>query len=209
MRTDELIRSLTADTAPAPRLSRSLGLWLAAGWAVSAVLFAVVLGPRSDFAQVATEPRFLLKFVETLLLAATAALVVLRLAQPGARVSGAVLLLAPALLALAIVAELLLMPRDTWMPRLVGRNSLVCLASVPLLAAPVLVAVLRVLQRGAPLRPALTGAVAGLLAGGLGAALYAAHCVDDSPLFVATWYTLAIALVAAAGALAGHRLLRW
>ena len=101
------------------------------------------------------------------------------------------------------------MPRDTWMPRLVGRNSLVCLASVPLLAAPVLVAVLRVLQRGAPLRPALTGAVAGLLAGGLGAALYAAHCVDDSPLFVATWYTLAIALVAAAGALAGHRLLRW
>jgi hypothetical protein len=209
MRTDELIRSLTADTAAAPRLSRSLWLWLAAGWAVSAVLFAVVLGPRPDFAQVATEPRFLLKFVEALLLAATAAAVVLRLAQPGVRFGGAVLLLAPALLAVAIVAELLLMPRETWMPRLVGRNSLVCLASVPLLAAPVLVAVLRVLQRGAPLRPTLAGAVAGLLAGGLGAALYAAHCVDDSPLFVATWYTLAIALVAAAGALAGHRLLRW
>jgi hypothetical protein len=39
--------------------------------------------------------------------------------------------------------------------------------------------------------------------------LYAAHCSDDSPLFVATWYTLATALVAAIGALAGARFLRF
>ena len=32
-----------------------------------------------------------------------------------------------------------------------------------------------------------------VLAGGIAATLYAAHCTDDSPLFVATWYTIAIA----------------
>ena len=39
---------------------------------------------------------------------------------------------------------------------------------------------------GVPTRPALAGAVAGLLAGGLAASFYAAHCTDDSPLFVTT-----------------------
>ena len=42
-----------------------------------------------------------------------------------------------------------------------------------------------------------------------GATLYAFHCFDDSPLFVATWYTLATLVVTAAGALVGRRLLRW
>jgi hypothetical protein len=65
------------------------------------------------------------------------------------------------------------------------------------------------LRHGAPTRPGLTGAVAGLLAGGFGAAIYAAYCVEDSPFFMAAWYTLAIAGVAIAGALAGTRLLRW
>jgi hypothetical protein len=65
------------------------------------------------------------------------------------------------------------------------------------------------MRHGAPTRPALAGAVAGLLAGGLGAALYAAHCTDDSPLFVATWYTIAIAGVTIVGSLLGRYFLRW
>jgi hypothetical protein len=65
------------------------------------------------------------------------------------------------------------------------------------------------LRRGAPLRPGIAGAVAGLCAGGLGAALYATHCIDDSPLFVAVWYSLAIAVVSLVGAVAGSRMLRW
>ena len=51
--------------------------------------------------------------------------------------------------------------------------------------------------------PALAGAIAGMLSAGLAATLYASHCTDDSPLFVATWYTIATALVTAIGALAG------
>jgi hypothetical protein len=48
-----------------------------------------------------------------------------------------------------------------------------------------------------------------LLSAGLAATLYASHCTDDSPLFVATWYTIATALVSAIGALAGTKLLRY
>jgi hypothetical protein len=47
------------------------------------------------------------------------------------------------------------------------------------------------------------------LSAGFAATLYAAHCTDDSPLFVATWYTLAAAAVAAIGAVAGSRVLRF
>jgi hypothetical protein len=100
-------------------------------------------------------------------------------------------------------------PEAKWAGRLVGKNARVCVASIPLIAAPVLAAALLGLRRGAPTRPALAGAVAGLAAGGLGAALYAAHCTDDSPLFVMAWYVPAIAVVTAAGALLGLRILRW
>jgi hypothetical protein len=95
------------------------------------------------------------------------------------------------------------------MTKLVGSNASICLTMVPLLSAPLLVAALLTLRHGAPTRPLLAGALAGLLAGGLGATLYAAHCTDDSPLFVATWYTLAIALVTLMGTAVGYRLLRW
>jgi hypothetical protein len=55
----------------------------------------------------------------------------------------------------------------------------------------------------------MAGALAGLLAGSVGASLYAIHCTDDSPLFVALWYPPPIALAALAGAVTGYRLLRW
>lgn len=64
-------------------------------------------------------------------------------------------------------------------------------------------------RRGAPARPTLAGFLAGLAAAGIGASVYAVHCTDDSPLFVALWYTLGIAMVAAVGAALGRIVLRW
>jgi hypothetical protein len=85
---------------------------------------------------------------------------------------------------------------------------MVCLTAIPMLSLPLLIAALIGLRHGAATRPTLTGAVAGLIAGGIAATFYAAHCVDDSPLFVVTWYGIALALVALAGALAGRWVLR-
>jgi hypothetical protein len=65
------------------------------------------------------------------------------------------------------------------------------------------------LRAGAPRAPGFAGAIAGVAASGIGATFYAANCTDDSPLFVATWYPLAIFLVSATGCLGGRLLLRW
>jgi hypothetical protein len=80
---------------------------------------------------------------------------------------------------------------------------------VPLLAILPLAASIYSLRRAAPAHPAQAGAVAGLASGALAAAIYALHCTDDSPLFVGVWYTLAVLIVSAVGALAASRLARW
>jgi hypothetical protein len=72
-----------------------------------------------------------------------------------------------------------------------------------------LAAFLIALRQGAPSRPALTGAVAGLASTGIAATLYASHCTNDSPLFMGAWYVIGTIVVAAAGAYFGDRLLRW
>jgi len=68
---------------------------------------------------------------------------------------------------------------------------------------------MRAWRHGAPAHRGLAGAAAGLAASAVGAALDAWHCPDDSPLFMATWYTLAIALVTLVGYGIGRKALRW
>ena len=79
----------------------------------------------------------------------------------------------------------------------------------PMLAAPVLAALIVALRAGAPLHPGLTGALAGAAAAGVGALVYASSCPGDSPLFVAAWYRLATLICVGVGALAGRRFLAW
>jgi hypothetical protein len=212
MRTDDLVHAMVADhTAAQSSFGRQFALAISIGFAVSTVLFWVTLGLRPDIAAAALTLRFNLKIVETLLLAATAVALVFRLAQPGAStgLQKVVLAAAPALLTVAVISELLVVPASQWHAKLVGDNSLVCLIAIPLLSLPLLAALLLALRHGAPMQHGLAGAMAGLVAGGLAAALYAMQCTDDSPLFVATWYSIAIGVVTVFGAVLGRRLLRW
>jgi hypothetical protein len=212
MKTDSLIRALAADNAT--RVASVEGRLLASllpALVFSAILFAALLGPRADIAAVVGQFQFLFKYVVTLTLAITATLLVLRLARPGAEIKAWALLLlaAPLLLGAASLAEFMTVAPAMRATKLVGTTWASCLTFIPLLSAPILIAALFGLRHGAPTRPALTGAVAGLLAGGFGAAIYATYCIEDSPFFLATWYTLAIAGVTVVGALLGARVLRW
>jgi hypothetical protein len=210
MRTDDLIRALAADRTAAPQPpGRMLVLAAAAGLALSAMAFAIWLGPRPDIAEAATHARFLFKPLLMLALAAMSGWLLLRLMRPGAPVRLLALAAIPAVLAVAVAAELVTLPPSRWPGALVGDNWYLCLGLIPLLSLPLAAALLFALRHGAPTRPAIAGAVAGLTASSLAAALYAVNCTDDSPLFVATWYSLAIAAVSIASALAGHRMLRW
>ena len=212
MKTGDLIRALAADSeVRAMPPGRALALALIPGVAIALGLHIAVLGLRPHLLTLLGEPRLLFKLCLTVLLAAVSGALVLRIARPGACIRRITLLLAivPTLLAGANLAELSAVPADLWGQRLIGSNAKFCLASIPFLAAAPLVAALLALRQGAPERPALAGAAAGLFAGAIGAACYATHCPDDSPLFLAAWYTLAIGFVAAIGAAAGRRLLRW
>jgi hypothetical protein len=212
METDQLIRTLAADGAHRARpVSLVLALGLLAAAPVSVAMFFAGLGVRPDVMTAMHNPFFDLKFAVALTLAISAIAVGLHLSRPEASLRGwAWLLLIPAgLLAGGIASEMMLPQRLPMMTRLMGSNSRLCVTAIPLISLPLLAAALIGLRHGAPTRPAITGAMAGLLSAGLAAILYASHCTDDSPLFVATWYTIATALVAAIGAAVGARVLRF
>jgi hypothetical protein len=212
METDQLIRTLAADN---PHHARPVGfvltLTLLAAAPVSLAMFLAGLGVRPDVMTAMHNPFFDLKFAVTLALAISAIAVSLHLSRPEASLRGwAWLLLIPAgFLVAGISGEMMMPQRLPMMTRLVGNNSRLCMTAIPLISLPLLAAALIGLRHGAPTRPAVAGAIAGLLSAGLAATLYASHCTDDSPLFVATWYTIATALVTAIGALAGSKVLRF
>ena len=212
MKTYDLITAISAD-AKSTRPPITSVVWLAAGAGViaAAMLFFLILQPRPNIAEAITEPSFLYKWVLTLTLLASALVLVMQLArpQPLSR-NGLLLLLAPVgVLALGVAYELLTLPSSDWMPTLIGNSATACMTYIPILSALPLAALLLALRQGAPSRPTLTGAVAGLAATGIGATLYASHCTNDSPLFMAAWYVAGAAIMAVAGALLGARLLRW
>jgi hypothetical protein len=213
MKTENLIQALAADahTPPAP-LGGILSAWLLPGIAIAIGIYFMVLGLRPHLLSLAEkDPRVFFKIGLMGLLACQTVPVVLRLVRPGAQLRSvsAMLVMVPILLLAAILLELITIPEADWGHRLMGQNAMVCLKSIPLLAFAPFCALLLALRDGAPSRPALAGAAAGLLAGAIGAALYATRCPDDSPLFVATWYSIGIAIMTAAGALIGARALRW
>ena len=212
METEQLIRTLAADNVHRARpVGFVLALALLAAAPASMAMFLAGLGVRPDIMTAMHNPFFDLKFVVTLALAISAIVVSLHLSRPEASLRGwAWLLLIPAgILAAAIAGEMMVPQRLPMMTRLIGSNSRVCMTAIPLISLPLLAGALFGLRHGAPARPAVAGAIAGLLSAGLAATLYASHCTDDSPLFVATWYTIATAMVTAVGALAGSRLLRF
>lgn len=211
MKTDDLIRALANDGKSPWRVGNLLTVALLAAVPVSVVLFFIEMGVRPDIATAIQNPFFDLKFAVTISLALSAVALSVHLSRPEATLRGMILILAiPIGLLLAGIAIEMMLPQPvSWISRLVGSNSRICLTAIPVLSMPFLAAALVALRHGAPSRPALAGAFAGLLSAGLAATLYASHCTDDSPLFVATWYTLAISLVVAIGALAGSRVLRY
>lgn len=211
MKTDDLITLMTQDAPVGMRYGRALAIALAAGVVVSALLLVATVGLRHNMASVFETARVLFKIIVTLVLAVFAARLAMRIGRPGAETRLSLLSLAVPfmLVVVAVVAELVALPQSAWKASLVGRNALFCLFFVPVLSLAPLAGLFWALKKGAPQSPAAAGAAAGLAAGAIAAAIYAWHCPDDSPLFLATWYTIAIAAVTVAGALLGRRVLQW
>jgi len=212
MRTDDLIDALSRDPVPAmPPVSTLLLRGLAIAVPITAALLLATIGVRENLTQSWSDGWFVLKLALVTLLAAAGWRAVRISATPQGRAPRALAPAAGALLAISLagVADLGMLGLEDWRDRLVGETAIFCLISIPLLSLAPLAAIIHGLRESAPSNPALAGASAGLLAGGLGAVLYGLHCTDDSPLFLAVWYLSAVAVVTLAGALAGRRWLRW
>ena len=212
MKTDELIRSLTADLPPvAPgAVARRLAAGLGVGAAGSAAVMLLWLGPRPDLAQAVATPMFWMKFAYAAATGLIAAGLLARLARPGRR-SGAFAALAAApfvLVAAMATMRFLQAPPSAQRDLLMGQTAMLCPWRILLVALPLLAGAVWALRGLAPTRLGLAGFAAGACAGGLGAAVYAVACAETSAPFLAIWYTLGIVVVAAAGALSS-RFLRW
>ena len=211
MQTQQLIRALSADSVVGWTFDRRMGVAVTLANLVAAAIFFAAIGFRHDISTAVTTTRFLLKFVITLPLAATASTLLLRLGRPGATLGfgGLALVFSPALLVLAALAELAAVPPSLWISSLMGANARLCLMLIPVLAMGPLACLLFVLRQGASTNPGVAGAIAGIAASGIAATFYAANCTDDSPLFVVIWYPLATAIVATAGFFGGRQFLTW
>jgi hypothetical protein len=212
METDRLIQMLAADNTYRPQPIRTqLAMALLVALPVAAAMMLVSIGLRPDFMAAMRNPFFDLKFVVTLALAIPAIVISVHLSRPEAALGrwAWLLLLSPFILVGAIIAEMMMPQRSPMMVRVMGKGAMLCTAAISVLSLPILGATMFVLRNGAPSRPALAGALAGLMSAGLAGTVYAAHCTDDSPLFVAVWYTIAMLVITALGAAIGTRVLRY
>ena len=212
MKTDDFISALTADL-PSKPMSVSGALTRAALAAAPVALAIVVFGlkVRPDLADMLVQPRMAFKFAVMLVVAVSGAWLALRLSRPEAGLGRAPLVLAllAVLLAIGVAVELVVLPASAWSRAFWGVDALKCLGLIPLVSAAPFVALMIAMKSGAPANPTWAGAAAGLLSAGIGASLYALHCPNDSPLYLAVWYVVGILIVTLSGALIGSRVLKW
>ena len=213
MKTDELIQLLAADERPvsATAIEQRFAVAAAAGVAGAAVLMLSLFGLRPDLRATMALPMFWGKLVFAAALAAAGLVLLRRMARPGMAIGHAPLLLAapPAVLwALALIA-LSQAPAAERVPLILGSTWRSCPFNIAALSVPAFVAGFWALRGAAPTRLAWTGAGADLLAGALGALVYALHCPEMAAPFLAVWYLAGMAIPTALGAMLGPRLLRW
>ena len=214
MKTDELINLLSTNVDPVDRrqLVRAVAVGVAGAAVVALCAALLTLGVRPDLAQASALTYVIGKVAFSALVVLLAAFLLTRLSRPGGerRARPAMALVPFAAILVLAALNLALAPSSHWDGMIFGEMWLECLISIPIIAIlPFAVIIWAVRRVAAPTDLVRTGAVAGMLAGGVSAMGYALHCTDDSLPFVALWYGGTIIFSTIAGAVLGPRLLRW
>jgi hypothetical protein len=212
VKTRDLITLLVEDgKQPTPQLGTTITLLFLGGLFIVVAIFAVFVGIRPDFSEAIWTARVLFKMAIVVALAVAGFGLLLQLGRPMAKFAPWIWFIAAlaAVLLIGSVVELFMIPANRWVSSLNGTNRMFCLVAIPGLSVIPLVAAIIGLRSGAPRNSTFAGAGAGLAAAAVGAALYALNCNNDSPLFVAAWYPIAIGFVVLIGATLGRTTLRW
>jgi hypothetical protein len=213
MKTDELIDMLGTNIEPVKggQLRNTLLVALAVGAAAALCLMLAIVGaPSEAFAgDYFGLPVLALTFTLGLVAAGVSFLV--RAARPGK--PGRAPLVVIGLLFLAIllagIVTLVLTHPAAWSGMIFGPQWAACLICIPLFSIAPFASLIWALRKEAPTNLAWTGAAAGLVAGALGAAIFAFHHPGGSIPFIVLWSGGPIVLCTLVGATLGPRLLRW
>ena len=212
MKTDQLINLLSTNLEPVKRgeTKKTLIWTILAGGLAAVCLMLATVGLRPGGAWFLSG-YLLLKLLFMLILICAGAALLAKLVSPGqdGRKLYTVILLAFLAIGSAGVCALALGPPVARDQMMMGSQWAICALCIPLFAIVPFAGLIWALRKGAPTNLRRTGAVAGLVAGALGAVAYAFHCPDDSIPFIALWYGGMVALCALLGAVLGPRLLRW
>jgi len=213
MKTDELIDMLSTNVEPVKGAEpRTLLMTALAVGAVAALcLMLAIFGVPANALGGQNFTLKALALAVTLGLVAAGTRFLIKSARPGEPGRKPLLLIALLLSAilLAGVVALVLAHPATRSGMIFGPQWAACLICIPLFAVAPFASLVWALRKEAPTNLARTGAIAGLVAGALGAAVFALHHPGGSIPFLALWYGGPIVLCALAGAILGPRLLRW
>lgn len=213
MKTESMIDVLMAEAGPVPRhvterRFASAGIF---GTAVATALMLVAFGLRPDIESAMHLPMFWFKLLFPATVAMGAMWMAARLSRPGTRVGFVSIVVVAPLVVLWLMAALALLNTEpaARVDSVLGNTWPTCVPEIALLALPAFVATFWAMRGLAPTRLAWAGAAGGLMAGGIGAMIYALRCPEMEAPFLAVWYVAGIAANGVVGALLGPRLLRW
>jgi hypothetical protein len=215
MNTDRLIDMLSAEleAVNSSRLGKALILAIVTGGAIAFALMLVTVGPRPDLQSTAHLEWVAVKLLFAFSVIGRGALLLNRSMRPGQEdATNWSIVFLPFLAALAVALAVLLDQPQAWRDLLSGAtttSSMRCLLLIMFFAAIPFAAVIYAIRQGAPTRLKLCGGIAGIVAGGIGAAAYAFNCRSDTIPFIAIWYGAAIVICAVIGSQLAPRVLRW
>ncbi|WP_334120242.1 DUF1109 domain-containing protein [Limnobacter sp.] len=211
MKTDELITLLANQAGPAPK-ALAVKRLLPAGMAGGLLATALVVGglgfiPDTMFA----EPGPWIKLAYAGALALATAWLLSRVGRPGASGKTAAATVAGIVLIMLLVGffSYISTEESERAAALMGHSWLLCPWTILLLSIPVMTGSFWAMKGLAPTNLQLAGAACGLFSGAVAAMAYAFACTEPSAPFIATWYTLGIALCGGVGAVLGPRVLNW
>jgi hypothetical protein len=213
MNTDRLIDMLSTNLEPVKggQLGKTLAWAIVIGLVAAFGVMLACFGIRSDLVAGNHSGALALKIVFALSLVGTGAAFLIKSMVPGRQEGHRfALIFLPFFAASGAVIEIVVRrPALASGGMIEGAAALLCLFCIPFLAIIPFALLIWALRKGAPTDLRRSGAVAGLVAGAIGAIVYSFSCPSDSWLFVFLGYTAAVALCSIVGAQVGPRLLRW
>ncbi len=213
MKTNELISMLSSQVDPVDtgEVVRSVRIAILIGAAASLLAVVFVLGVRTDLNEMHAQVFLIAKLTFSLSVVILASHYLVKYVRPGGEFQVQFVLTVLPFFAVMIIAAISLAtaPQSHWKTMVFGSYWLECLIAIPTVAVVPFAAIMAAVRLAAPTDLVRTGALAGLVAGGVSATAYALHCMDDQLPFIALWYGGTIVLCTIAGAVLGPKLLRW